>query len=98
MKSKVRYPDDYIREKRSIIAAAELTSVNKDGEEFVVEAGGDTYVMQHLDDALNLAANHILGDGPLDSVEFTPQGGGVWRPDIYVLRRELEAIGRRRSK
>ena len=98
MKSKVKYPDDYIREKRSIIAAAELTSVHKDGEDFVVEAGEDTYVLRNLDDALNLAANHILGDGPLDSVQFTPHGDDTWLPDIYVLRRELEEEARKRRR
>lgn len=98
MKSKVTYPDDYIRERRSIIAAAELTSVRKDGEEFVVEAGEDTYVLQDIDAAMNLAANHILGDGPLDSVEFITHEAGVWRPDIRVLRKELGEVGRRHRK
>lgn len=98
MKSKVKYPDDYIREKRSIIAAAELTRVRKDGGEFVVESGEDTYVLPYLDDALNLAANHILGDGLLDSVEFIPHAGDMWLPDIHVLRRELGEAGRRRNK
>lgn len=98
MKSKVTYPDDYIRGKRSIIAAAELTYVYKDEGEFVVEAGDDTYVLRHLDDALNLAANHILGDGPLDSVEFTQCGDDTWLPDIYVLRRSLDEAARRHNR
>lgn len=98
MESKVTYPDDYIRERRSIIAAAELTCVYKDGGEFVVSAGEDTYVLQDIDTAMNLAANHILGDGPLDSVEFITHEAGVWRPDIRVLRKELEEVGRRHRK
>jgi hypothetical protein len=98
MKSKVTYPDDYIRGKRSIIAAAELTYVYKDDGEFVVEAGEDTYVLPYLDDALNLAANHILGDCTLDSVEFITCEDGVWRPDIRVLHKELEEVGRRHRK
>lgn len=98
MKSKVTYPDDYIRGKRSIIAAAELTYVYKDDGEFVVEAGEDTYVLPYLDDALNLAANHILGDGTLDSVEFISHEDGVWQPDIRALLMELDEVGRRRRK
>ena len=98
MKSKVTYPDDYIRGKRNIIAAAELTYVYKDNGEFVVSAGEDTYVLQDIDTAMNLAADHILGDGPLDSVEFITHEDGVWRPDIRVLLMELDEVGRRRRK
>lgn len=98
MGSKVTYPDDYIREKRSIIAAAELTYVYKDDGEFVVSAGEDIYVLQDIDTAMNLAANHILGDGPLDSVEFITHEDGVWLPDIRILRMELDEVGRRRKK
>lgn len=97
---KVKYPDDYIRETRSIIAAAELTYVYKDPEtgEFVVAAGEDIYVLQELDSALNLAAGHILDNGPVDEVEFIPRGDGVWDPDIYQLRRDLDASKSRRKK
>lgn len=98
MKYKVTYPDDYIREKRSIIAAAELTYVYKEDGEFVVSAGEDTYVLQDIDTAMNLAANHILGDGPLDSVGFIQYEDGVWHPDIRVLRMELDEAGRHRRK
>ena len=98
MKSTVTYADDYIREKRSIIAAAELTYVYKEDGEFVVSAGEDTYVLQDIDTAMNLAANHILGDGPLDSVEFITHEDGVWHPDIRVLCMELEKAGRRHRK
>ena len=95
---KVRYPDAYIRETRSIIAAAELTYVYEEDGEFVVVAGEDTYVLPELDCALNLAAGHILGDGPLDSVMFTPRGDGVWRPEMYELRKSLKEVGKRRNR
>lgn len=98
MKYKVRYPDEYIRAKRSIVAAAEMTHVYRDGEDFVVSAGDDTYALPELDCALDLAANHILGDGPLDSLEFIPDEGGTWIPDIHGLRRDLEEAGRRHKK
>lgn len=98
MKCKVKYPDDYIREKRSILAAAELTYVYKDGEDSVVIAGEDTYVLPDFDNALNLAASHILGDWPLDSVEFTPCADGTWRPDMCRLRKGLAEAGRSRKK
>lgn len=98
MRMKIKYPDDYIREKRSIIAAAEVTYVCEDEDEgeFIVVAGGDTYALPNLDDALNLAANHILGDGPLDSLEFIPDEMGTWYPDIYGLRRDLTDARRRK--
>ena len=95
MRPKVKYPDDYIREKRSIIAAAELTYVRKSGEGyFSVIAGEDEYVFNNLDDALHLAANHILGYGPLDSVRFIPHDDGMWTPDLRVLREELAKASR----
>lgn len=98
MSFKLKYPDDYIREKRSIIAAAELTYVRKSGEgQFSVIAGEDEYVLTKLDDALHLAANHIMGDGPLDSVKFIPHDG-MWIPDLRVLRKELAEAGRARKK
>lgn len=98
MRSKVKYPDDYIRETHSLIAAAELTYIYEDGDEFVVKVGGDTYVLHSLDDALDMAAGHILGDGPLDSLEFTPDVGGEWRPNMCSLRKELDEAGRCRKK
>jgi hypothetical protein len=99
MSFKSKYPDDYIREKRSIIAAAELTYVRKSGEgQFSVIAGEDEYVLTKLDDALHLASNHILGDGPLDSVQFSPHADDEWHPDMRLLLRELGEAGRRRKK
>ena len=89
---------NYIREKRSIIAAAKLTYVRKSGDgQFSVIAGEDEYVLTKLDDALHLAANHILGDGPLDSVKFIPQDD-MWIPDLRVLCKELAEAGRTRKK
>ena len=98
MRYKVRYPDEYIRAKRSIVAAAEMTYVYRDVEGFVVSAGEDTYVLPELDCALDLAANHVLGDGPLDSLEFIQDGDGTWIPDMRVLRRALEVSGRSHKK
>lgn len=100
MQYKVKYPDDYIREKRSIIAAAELTYVRMDRDlgEAVVVTGEDTCVLAELDRALDLAATCILGDGPLDSLGFTLDEDGAWRPDIHGLRRDLSEVGRRRKK
>lgn len=99
MSFKLKYPDDYIRERRSIIASAELTYIRKSGEGcFSVIAGEDEYVLTTLDDALHLAANHILGDGPLSSVEFIPHADGTWLPDLHVLRRELAEASRTRKK
>lgn len=91
MRSKVRYPDDYICETRSIIAEAELTFIYEDGGEFVVECGKDEYVLQTLDDAMHLAANHILGDAPVDGVAFIPCGANEWAPDILKLLRDTNA-------
>ena len=98
MRFKVEYPDDYIRKTRSIIAAAKLTHIYKDGDEFVVKAGENTYVLPVFEGAINLAAEHILGDGPLDSLEFTPDAEGTWRPNMCSLRKELDEAGRRRKK
>jgi len=101
MSFKLKYPDDYIREKRSIIAAAELTYVRKSGEgQFSVIAGEDEYVLTKLDDALHLAANHIMGDGPLDSVKFIPHDDydDMWIPDLIFLRKELVKASRTHKK
>ena len=100
MRYKVKYPDDYIREKRSIIAAAELTYVRIDRYlgEAVVVTGEYTCVLSELYRALDLAANHILGDGPLDSLEFILDEDGTWRPDMRGLMRDLSEVGRSRKK
>ena len=100
MRYKVKYPDDYIREKRSIIAAAELTyvCVDRDLGEAVVVTGEYTFTLPELDRAIDLAANHILGDGPLDSLEFILDEDGTWRPDMHGLRRGLSEVGRSRKK
>jgi hypothetical protein len=98
MLSKVEYPDDYIRKVRSIIAAAELTFIYNDEDtgEFVVECGGDTYVFPTLDDAMSLATNHILGDGPVSGVTFILRGASMWVPDIAELRRDIKAARRKK--
>lgn len=99
MSSKVKYPDDYIREKRSIIAAAELTYVCKSADGcFSVVTGEGEYALPELGEAINFAADHILGDGPLDSMQFSVHADGVWRPDMCLLRRELGEVSRRRKK
>lgn len=97
MRSKVKYPDDYIREVRSIITAAEFTFIYEDEDEgeFVVECGEDTYVLPTLDDATGLATNYILGDGPVNGVTFIPRGAGMWVPDIAELRRDINAARRK---
>jgi len=98
MSFKLKYPDDYIREKRSIIAAAELTYIREtEPGWFSVIAGEDEYVLPKLDDAFHLAARHILGDGPLNSVKFIPHND-MWIPDLRVLRKELAEAGRTRKK
>jgi hypothetical protein len=99
MSSKVKYPDDYIREKRSIIAAAELTYVRKSGDDcFSVVTGEGEYAMLDLGEAINFAASHILGDGPLDSVQFSAHADDEWHPDMHILCRELEEAGRRHKR
>ena len=99
MSSKVKYPDDYIREKRSIIAAAELTYVCKSADGyFMVVTGEGEYAMSDLGGAINFAASHILGDGPLDSVQFSAHADDEWHPNMDILRRELEEAGRPRKK
>lgn len=97
MRSKVKYPDDYIRERQSIIAAAEMTYVAYEDGEFVVVAGDDEFALNSLEEALNLSAGHILGDGPVDSVEFIQYDIDEWRPNLVTLRRELAEAGRRRK-
>jgi len=99
MQYKVKYPDDYIREKRGIIAAAELTYVQagKDSGWGVV-TGEDAYVFPTLELALDRAADLILGDGPLDTIEFIKYGDGTWRADMNGLRRGIEEAWRHRKK
>ena len=100
MRYKVKYPDEYIREKRSIIAAAELTCVytDRDSGEAVVVTGEYTRTLSELDRAFDLAVSHILGDGPLDSLEFILDEDGTWRPDTHRLMRDLSEVGRKRKK
>ena len=99
MSSKVKYPDDYIREKRGIIAAAELTYVCKSADGcFMVVTGEGEYAIPDLGEAINFAASHILGDGPLDSVQFSAHANDEWHPDMHILLRELEEAGRCRKR
>lgn len=97
---KVKYPDDYIREKRSIIAAAELTYVQEDKDSgwAVVVTGEDTHALPTLELALDRAADLIFGAGPLDTIEFIKCGDGAWRADMNGLRRDIEESRRRRKK
>lgn len=99
MSSKVKYPDDYIREKRSILAAAELTYVRKSVDGcFSVITGEGEYAIPALGEAIDFAASHILGDGPLDSVQFSAHADDEWHPDMRLLCRELEEAGRSRKR
>lgn len=99
MRSKVRYPDDYIRNRRSIIAVAELTCIYEDEPGwFSVVIGGEEYAVRGLYDAFDLASSHILDGGTADSLSFIQEGPDLWRPDIFKLRRDLgQANGRRRK-
>lgn len=93
--SKVRYPDDVIRARRQSIEVAENLEVWADGDEFVLELFRDEHsAHKRLIDALDEAASLILGDGPVDSVEFV-QSGGVWSADMGALRASIYARGGR---
>lgn len=87
--TKVKYPDDIVRARREAIEVAGNLEVWTDGEEFVIELFKDEYsTHKKLADALDEAASLILGDGPVDSVEFF-QTDGVWGADMTALRAEL---------
>nr|DAP35549.1 MAG TPA: hypothetical protein [Caudoviricetes sp.] len=87
--TKVKYPDDIVRARREAIEVAENLEVWADGDEFVIELFKDEHsTYERLIDALDEAASLILGDCPVDSVEFF-QTDGVWSANMASLRIEL---------
>lgn len=91
----VKYPDDVVRARRQAIEVAENLEVRADGEEFIIELFKDEYSShKKLTDALDEAAFLILGDGPVDSVEFF-QTDGVWHANMVELRADLYARNKR---
>lgn len=89
--SKVKYPDEVIMGRRQAIEVAENLEIWANEDEFILELFKDEYsVHGELQGALDEAASLILGDGPVDSVEFT-QIDGVWVVDMYSLRNDLYA-------
>lgn len=89
--SNVKYPDDVVRARRQAIEVAENLKVWINGKEFIVELFKDEHsVHKNIVDALDEAASLILGDGPVDSVEFT-HTDGVWSADMTSLRASLYA-------
>lgn len=87
----VKYPDDVIRARRQSIEVAENLEIWADGDEFILELFKDEHsTHKKLADALDEAASLILGDGPVDSVEFF-QTDGVWGADMTALRADLYA-------
>lgn len=87
--TKVKYPDDIVRARRQAIEVAENLEVWADGDEFVIELFKDEHsAHKKLVDALDEAASLILGEGPVDSVEFF-QADGIWSADIASLRAGL---------
>lgn len=91
MMSKIKYPDDIIRARRQSIEVAENLEIWADGDEFVLELFKSYQSFyKELVDALDEAASLILGDGPVDSVEFT-QTDGIWGADMSSLRASIYA-------
>lgn len=89
--NKIKYPDDVIRGRRQAIEVAENLEILVDGDEFVIELFKDEYsTYKRLTDALDEAASLILGDEPVDSVEFV-QTDGVWGADMSSLRASIYA-------
>lgn len=89
--AKVKYPDGIIRARRQAIEVAENLEVWVDGGEFVIELFKDEHSShQKLGDALDEAATLILGDGPVDSVEFM-EINGVWAANMHTLRADIYA-------
>lgn len=87
--SKIKYPDDIIRARRQSIEVAENLEIWADGDEFVLELfKSNQSVYKELVGALDEAASLILGDGPVDSVEFI-QTDGIWGADMNSLRASL---------
>lgn len=87
--SKIKYPDDIIKARRQSIEVAENLEIWIDGGEFVLELFKDEHsTHERLTDALDEAASLILGDGPVDSVEFV-QTDGAWGVNMSSLRSDL---------
>lgn len=88
---KIKYPDDIIRARRQSIEVAENLIIWADEDEFILELfGSERSVYKELANALDEAASLILGDGPVDSVEFI-QTDGVWGADMNSLRASIYA-------
>lgn len=93
--SKIKYPDDIIRARRQSIEVAENLEIWADGDEYILELfKSERSVYKELADALDEAASLILGDGPVDSVEFI-QTDGIWGANMNSLRASIY-IGRKR--
>lgn len=93
--SRAKYPDDVVRARRQSIEVAENLEIWVDGDEFVLELFKDEHsTHKRLTDALDEAASLILGDGPVDSVEFV-QIDGVWGADMNSLRSDLYTRGKK---
>lgn len=89
--SKIKYPDDVIRSRRQSIEVAENLEIWADEDEFILELfKSEQSVYKELADALDAAASLILGDGPVDSVEFV-QTDGIWGADMNSLRASIYA-------
>lgn len=89
--SKIKYPDDIIKARRQSVEVAENLEIWADEDEFVLELfKSERSVFKELADALDEAASLILGEGPVDSVEFT-QTDGIWGADMSSLRASLYA-------
>ena len=88
---KVKYPDDIVRARRQAIEVADNLEIYLDEDEWVLELFKDEHSSyDKLSDALDEAAALILGDGSVDSVEFS-QSKGVWHANMCALRADLYA-------
>lgn len=95
MVSRVKYPDSIIRARRQSIEVAENLEIWPDGDEFILELFKDEYSShEKLVDAFDEAASLILGNGPVDSVEFI-QTDDVWRADMCSLRSSIYASNKK---
>lgn len=88
---KIKYPDDIVRSRRQSIEVAENLEIWADEDEFILELfKSEQSVYKELDAALDAAASLILGDGPVDSVEFV-QTDGIWGAEMNSLRASIYA-------
>lgn len=87
----IKYPDDIIRARRQSIEVAENLEIWADEDEFILELfKSEQSFYKELSAALDAAASLILGDGPVDSVEFV-QTDGIWGADMNSLRASIYA-------